>query len=175
MTEIITWPPETEVATQEESRPLVLDSTITYITVQCSCTGQILTRLDNTQLVAGQVDKIIVAFGLTEEWSGMSIVARFCRDLQSEIYDISLTDNYEVEIPHEVMDFSGSFIMSLRGEKDNRVITSNTVSYQVLDTVLGPNASRYPTETVYDKIDYLTTKCADLEDRLSRLESPNVE
>lgn len=105
----------------------------------------------------------------------MSIVARFCRDLQSEIYDISLTDNYEVEIPHEVMDFSGSFIMSLRGEKDNRVITSNTVSYQVLDTVLGPNASRYPTETVYDKIDYLTTKCADLEDRLSRLESPNVQ
>lgn len=105
----------------------------------------------------------------------MSIVARFCRDLQSEIYDILLTDNYEVEIPHEVMDSSGSFIMSLRGEKDNRVITSNTVSYQVLDTVLGPNASRYPTETVYDKIDYLVTKCADLEDRLSRLESPNVQ
>lgn len=174
MTEVITWPPETEAMSQE-SQPLVLDSTVTYITVQCSCTGQILTRLDSTQLVAGQVDKIIVAFGLTEEWSGMSIVARFCRDLQNEIYDISLTSNYEVEIPHEVMDSSGSFIMSLRGEKDDRVITSNTVSYQVLDTVLGPNASRYPTKTVYDKIDYLVSKCADLEDRLSRLESPNVQ
>lgn len=146
-----------------------------YVTVQCSCTGQILTRLDSTQLVAGQVDKIIVAFGLTEEWYGMSIAARFCKDIQSEIYDIELSSDYEVEIPHEVMDSAGTFIMSLRGEKDNRVITSNTVSYQVLDTVLGPNASRYPTKTVYDKIDYLVSKCNDLEDRLSRLESPNVQ
>lgn len=114
--------------------------------------GQILTRLDSTQLVAGQVDKIIVAFGLTEEWSGMSIVARFCKDIQSEIYDIELSSNYEVEIPHEVMDSAGTFQMSLRGEKDDRVITSNAVSYTVIDTILGVGVSSEPTETIYDKI-----------------------
>lgn len=114
--------------------------------------GQILTRLDSTQLVSGQVDKIIVAFGLTEEWSGMSIVARFCKDLQSEIYDIELSSNYEAEIPHEVMDSAGTFQMSLRGEKDDRVITSNAVSYTVLDTILGVGVSSEPTETIYDKI-----------------------
>lgn len=114
--------------------------------------GQILTRLDSTQLVSGQVDKIIVAFGLTEEWSGMSIAARFCKDLQSEIYDIELSSNYEVEIPHEVMDSAGTFQMSLRGEKDDRVITSNAVSYTVLDTILGVGVSSEPTETIYDKI-----------------------
>lgn len=114
--------------------------------------GQILTRLDSTQLVAGQVDKIIVAFGLTEEWSGMSIVARFCKDIQSEIYDIELSSNYEVEIPHEVMDSAGTFQMSLRGEKDDRVITSNAVNYTVIDTILGVGVSSEPTETIYDKI-----------------------
>lgn len=114
--------------------------------------GQILTRLDSTQLVAGQVDKIIVAFGLTEEWSGMSIVARFCKDVQSEIYDIELSSNYEAEIPHEVMDSAGTFQMSLRGEKDDRVITSNAVSYTVLDTIIGVGVSSEPTETIYDKI-----------------------
>lgn len=123
-----------------------------YVTVQCSCTGQILTRLDSTQLVAGQVDKIIVAFGLTEEWSGMSIVARFCKDIQSEIYDIELSSDYEAEIPHEVMDSAGTFQMSLRGEKEDRVITSNAVSYTVLDTILGVGVSSEPTETIYDKI-----------------------
>ena len=114
--------------------------------------GQILTRLDSTQLVSGQVDKIIVAFGLTEEWSGMSIVARFCKDIQSEIYDIELSSNYEAEIPHEVMDSAGTFQMSLRGEKNDRVITSNAVSYTVLDTILGVGVSSEPTETIYDKI-----------------------
>lgn len=114
--------------------------------------GQILTRLDSTQLVSGQVDKIIVAFGLTEEWSGMSIVARFCKDLQSEIYDIELSSDYEAEIPHEVMDSAGTFQMSLRGEKDDHVITSNAVSYTVMDTILGVGVSSEPTETIYDKI-----------------------
>lgn len=114
--------------------------------------GQILTRLDNTQLVAGQVDKIIVAFGVSEEWGGMVLVARFCRDLQNEIYDLELNSDYEVEIPHEVMDSSGTFQMSLRGEKNDRVITSNAVSYTVLDTILGAGVSSEPTETIYDKI-----------------------
>ena len=144
-------PPETKAMSQE-SQLLVMDSDIVYVTVQCSCTGQILTRLDSTQLVAGQVDKIIVAFGLTEEWYGMSIVARFCKDIQSEIYDIELSSDYEAEIPHEVMDSAGTFQMSLRGEKDDRVITSNTVSYTVLDTIIGVGISSEPTETIYDKI-----------------------
>ena len=121
--------------------------------LQCSCTGQTLTRLDDSTLVAGQVDKIIVAFGVSEEWGGMTIVARFCRDLQNEIYDVELNSDYEAEIPHEVMDSAGTFQMSLRGEKDNRAITSNTVSYQVLDTILGPGVSPAdPSMTIYDKI-----------------------
>lgn len=82
----------------------------------------------------------------------MSIVARFCKDLQSEIYDIELSSDYEAEIPHEVMDSAGTFHMSLRGEKDDRVITSNTVSYTVLDTIIGVGVSSEPTETIYDKI-----------------------
>lgn len=82
----------------------------------------------------------------------MSIVARFCKDIQSEIYDIELSSDYEAEIPHEVMDSAGTFQMSLRGEKDDRVITSNSVSYTVLDTILGVGVSSEPTETIYDKI-----------------------
>ena len=82
----------------------------------------------------------------------MSIVARFCKDIQSEIYDIELSSDYEAEIPHEVMDSAGTFQMSLRGEKDDRVITSNTVSYTVLDTIIGVGISSEPTETIYDKI-----------------------
>ena len=82
----------------------------------------------------------------------MVLVARFCRDLQNEIYDVELNSDYEVEIPHEVMDSSGTFQMSLRGEKNDRVITSNAVSYTVLDTILGVGVSSEPTETIYDKI-----------------------
>lgn len=125
--------------------------------------GQTLTKLDDTNLVAGQVDKIIVAFGVSEEWGGMTIVARFCRDLEDDIYDVELNNDYEAEVPHEVMDLAGTFQMSLRGEKDNRVITSTIVSYTVQDTILGPSVGSEPYETLLDKM-------ADFDARLRKLE-----
>lgn len=125
--------------------------TVPKINLQCTCTGQILSRNDSTTLVQGQVAKVAVALGVTEEWGNLVTVARFQHEGSLAIYDIEVDENYEVEVPHEMTDDAGIFSMSLKGEGDNRVITSSPVTFNVISTITGKGKTSEPTETILDR------------------------
>ena len=128
------------------------DSSIKYIRLNCQCKGQTLSRRDSTEIVSGQNCKVIIAFTLSEEWTGMAIYARFKPSRGSAI-DIGLSSDFIVEVPHEVTDTSGTFELALRAENlDGRIITSNPVDYTVVSTINGKGAASSPaTKTIYQE------------------------
>ena len=128
------------------------------INLQCTCTGQILNRNDSTILVQGQVAKVAIALGVTEEWANLITVARFRHEGSLAVYDIEVDENYEVEVPHEMTDDAGTFSMSLKGEGDNRVITSSPVSFNVIETITGKGKTSEPTETILDRFSEASKK-----------------
>ena len=79
------------------------DATISYISLTCSCKGQVLTREDNTVIVCGQNSKVAIQFSLSEEWLNMTCYARFKPERGSAI-DVLLSSENAVEVPHEVTD-----------------------------------------------------------------------
>ena len=154
-----------ESANTEESLFLTYGlETPPRINLQCTCTGQILNRNDSTILVQGQVAKVAVALGVTEEWGDLVVVARFRHEGSLAIYDIRVDENYEVEIPHEMTDDVGTFSMSLRGEGDNRVITSSPVAFTVIETINGKGKTSEPTETILDRFSEASKKAQESAD-----------
>lgn len=133
------------------------DATISYISLTCSCKGQVLTREDNTVIVCGQNSKVAIQFSLSEEWLNMTCYARFKPERGSAI-DVLLSSENAVEVPHEVTDNSGTFKVSLRAENSNgRVLTSNAVEYSVTSTLSGSGLKSSPaTKTIYQEL--LTAK-----------------
>ena len=133
------------------------DATISYISLFCTCKGQVLSKKDNTVIVCGQNSKVAIRFSLSEEWLNMTCYARFKPERGSAI-DVSLSSEYAVEVPHEVTDNSGTFKVSLRAENsDGRVLTSNAVEYSVTSTLSGSGLKSSPaTKTVYQEL--LTAK-----------------
>lgn len=129
------------------------DSTISYISLFCTCKGQVLSKKDNTVIVCGQNSKVAIRFSLSEEWLNMTCYARFKPERGSAI-DVSLSSEYAVEVPHEVTDNSGTFKVSLRAENsDGRVLTSNAVEYSVISTLSGSGLKSSPaTKTVYQEL-----------------------
>lgn len=141
----------------DEIMEAAYDSTISYISLTCSCKGQVLTREDNTVIVCGQNSKVAIQFSLSEEWLNMTCYARFKPERGSAI-DVSLSSENAVEVPHEVTDNSGTFKVSLRAENsDGRVLTSNAVEYSVASTLSGSGLKSSPaTKTIYQEL--LTAK-----------------
>lgn len=141
----------------DEITEAAYDGTISYISLTCTCEGQVLTRNDNTVIVCGQNSKVAIRFSLSEEWLNMTCYARFKPERGSAI-DVSLSSEYAVEVPHEVTDNSGTFKVSLRAENsDGRVLTSNPVEYSVTSTLSGSGAKSSPaTKTIYQEL--LTAK-----------------
>lgn len=129
------------------------DATISYISLFCTCKGQVLSKKDNTVIVCGQNSKVAIRFSLSEEWLNMTCYARFKPERGSAI-DVSLSSEYAVEVPHEVTDNSGTFKVSLRAENsDGRVLTSNAVEYSVTSTLSGSGLKSSPaTKTVYQEL-----------------------
>lgn len=129
------------------------DATISYISLFCTCKGQVLSKKDNTVIVCGQNSKVAIRFSLSEEWLNMICYARFKPERGSAI-DVSLSSEYAVEVPHEVTDNSGTFKVSLRAENsDGRVLTSNAVEYSVTSTLSGSGLKSSPaTKTVYQEL-----------------------
>ena len=129
------------------------DSTISYISLFCTCKGQVLSKKDNTVIVCGQNSKVAIRFSLSEEWLNMTCYARFKPERGSAI-DVSLSSENAVEVPHEVTDNSGTFKVSLRAENsDGRVLTSNAVEYSVTSTLSGSGLKSSPaTKTVYQEL-----------------------
>lgn len=129
------------------------DATISYISLFCTCKGQVLSKKDNTVIVCGQNSKVAIRFSLSEEWLNMTCYARFKPERGSAI-DVSLSSEYAVEVPHEVTDNSGTFKVSLRAENsDGRVLTSNAVEYSVTSTLSGSGLKSTPaTKTVYQEL-----------------------
>lgn len=129
------------------------DVTISYISLFCTCKGQVLTKKDNTVIVCGQNSKVAIRFSLSEEWINMTCYARFKPERGSAI-DVSLSSENAVEVPHEVTDNPGTFKVSLRSENsDGRVLTSNAVEYSVISTLSGSGLKSSPaTKTVYQEL-----------------------
>ncbi len=137
----------------DEIMEAAYDTTISYISLACTCEGQLITRTDNTVIVCGQNSKVAIQFTLSEEWLNMTCYARFKPERGSAI-DVSLSSEYAVEVPHEVTDNSGTFKVSLRAENsDGRVLTSNAVEYSVTSTLSGSGLKSSPaTKTVYQEL-----------------------
>lgn len=137
----------------DEITEAAYDGTISYISLTCTCEGQVLTRNDNTVIVCGQNSKVAIQFTLSEEWYNMTCYARFKPERGSAI-DVSLSSEYAVEVPHEVTDNSGTFKVSLRAENsDGRVLTSNPVEYSVMSTLSGSGLkSSQATKTIYQEL-----------------------
>ena len=137
----------------DEITEAAYDGTISYISLTCTCEGQVLIRNDNTVIVCGQNSKVAIQFILSEEWHNMTCYARFKPERGSAI-DVSLSSEYAVEVPHEVTDNSGTFKVSLRAENsDGRVLTSNPVEYSVTSTLSGSGLkSSQATKTIYQEL-----------------------
>lgn len=137
----------------DEIMETAYDATISYISLFCTCKGQVLSKKDNTVIVCGQNSKVAIRFSLSEEWLNMTCYARFKPERGSAI-DVSLSSEYAVEVPHEVTDNSGTFKISLRAENsDGRVLTSNAVEYSVTSTLSGSGLKSSPaTKTVYQEL-----------------------
>lgn len=137
----------------DEIMETAYDATISYISLFCTCKGQVLSKKDNTAIVCGQNSKVAIRFSLSEEWLNMTCYARFKPERGSAI-DVSLSSEYAVEVPHEVTDNSGTFKVSLRAENsDGRVLTSNAVEYSVISTLSGSGLKSSPaTKTVYQEL-----------------------
>lgn len=137
----------------DEIMETAYDATISYISLFCTCKGQVLSKKDNTVIVCGQNSKVAIRFSLSEEWLNMTCYARFKPERGSAI-DVSLSSEYAVEVPHEVTDNSGTFKVSLRAENsDGRVLTSNAVEYSVTSTLIGSGLKSSPaTKTVYQEL-----------------------
>ncbi len=137
----------------DEIMETAYDATISYISLFCTCKGQVLSKKDNTVIVCGQNSKVAIRFSLSEEWLNMTCYARFKPERGSAI-DVSLSSEYAVEVPHEVTDNSGTFKVSLRAENsDGRVLTSNAVEYSVTSTLGGSGLKSSPaTKTVYQEL-----------------------
>ena len=137
----------------DEIMETAYDSTISYISLFCTCKGQVLSKKDNTVIVCGQNSKVAIRFSLSEEWLNMTCYARFKPERGSAI-DVSLSSENAVEVPHEVTDNSGTFKVSLRAENsDGRVLTSNAVEYSVISTLSGSGLKSSPaTKTVYQEL-----------------------
>lgn len=137
----------------DEIMETAYDATISYISLFCTCKGQVLSKKDNTVIVCGQNSKVAIRFSLSEEWLNMTCYARFKPERGSAI-DVSLSSEYAVEVPHEVTDNSGTFKVSLRAENsDGRVLTSNAVEYSVTSTLSGSGLKSSPaTKTVYQEL-----------------------
>lgn len=137
----------------DEIMETAYDATISYISLFCTCEGQVLSKKDNTVIVCGQNSKVAIRFSLSEEWLNMTCYARFKPERGSAI-DVSLSSEYAVEVPHEVTDNSGTFKVSLRAENsDGRVLTSNAVEYSVISTLSGSGLKSSPaTKTVYQEL-----------------------
>lgn len=137
----------------DEITEAAYDDTISYISLTCTCEGQVLIRNDNTVIVCGQNSKVAIQFTLSEEWYNMTCYARFKPERGSAI-DVSMSSEYAVEVPHEVTDNSGTFKVSLRAENsDGRVLTSNPVEYSVTSTLSGSGLkSSQATKTIYQEL-----------------------
>lgn len=137
----------------DEIMETAYDATISYISLFCTCKGQVLSKKDNTVIVCGQNSKVAIRFSLSEEWLNMTCYARFKPERGSAI-DVSLSSEYAVEVPHEVTDNSGTFKVSLRAENsEGRVLTSNAVEYSVISTLSGSGLKSSPaTKTVYQEL-----------------------
>ena len=76
------------------------------------CVGQDLQRTDENIIAEGAINAIEARFTVSEEWTGLSIYARF--SYGKEVYDVQLIDGVAI-VPFEVLRLHG-FEVALYGE-----------------------------------------------------------
>lgn len=116
--------------------------------------GQLLTRIDNTQVVGGTYNYLYVGFNLSPEWYDININAIFVNSNQS----INTSSTYSMPVingiclvPWEVIS-APNFSVSLYGFNDNKKITTNEVMIPVIKQPVnsGDIPSPPPTPTDYE-------------------------
>lgn len=102
-----------------------------YTSIEIACTDQILSIVTKPKIASGGFEEDQVHITFSKEWDGFQKTAMFYRSSDT-IYRTALDENDECFIPAFVLKEPGTVYISVYGEKDKTVRTSNVVKYKIV-------------------------------------------
>lgn len=119
--------------------------------------GQSLIRLDCNKLIQYAQDYPEAVFTFDEDWSGLTRTVQW--SMGEVAYDTPVADDGKVIVPWEVLRDKGVLNVNAVGVADNKIITTNTVSINVMGCgVVGGMVSGKPSGTFYSELDGRVSK-----------------
>lgn len=103
-------------------------------TIRVKVTDQNFIFTESPNIYSGDVNTDHIHFTFDETWDGFTKTAVFYRDLETQYYQI-LTDD-ECVIPHEVLEEDGKIFIGVFGTKNDQVLTSEVLFYEIGKGVL---------------------------------------
>ncbi len=113
--------------------------------------GQTIKRVDTHKLVQYAQEYPTAEFEFDEDWNGLGKTVQW--NMADEIYDTPIDYGMAV-VPWEILRNRGTLNVNVVGITGNKVITTNTVSIDVMGCgIVGGMVSGTPSESYYNNID----------------------
>ena len=121
--------------------------------------GQTIKRVDTHKLVQYAQEYPTAEFEFDEDWNGLDKAVQW--NMADETYDTPIEDGTSV-VPWELLRNRGTLNVNVVGITENKVITTNTVSIDVMGCgIVGGMVSGTPSESYYKNLDEKIQKNGD--------------
>lgn len=132
------------------------------VLIKIRCTQQNLNFIRKPPLAAGDKNATKIEWVFCNIWKGYAKTALFsCKKTGGKVIPMIVENNICV-VPPEVLKRRGKFYVSVRGDKDGMILTSNTLEYEIGPSlVIGEIIPTDTTPDIYNQLVSLINKKAD--------------
>lgn len=120
-------------------------------TINVKVIDQLLEINNEPELFSGSVNVNKVAFNFDTNWTGFTKTAVFYNDIEKP-YMAVLSGNNDCYIPHEVVENAGKIYFGVFGTKDDKVITSEILFYEIGQGALRVGQPSEPSQDLWQQV-----------------------
>lgn len=131
-----------------------------YTNIEIACADQVLTIIKKPKVASGGINEDRLRVTFSEEWNGFQKTATFFRSTDT-VYSRVLDENDECLIPAIVLTEPGTVYISIYGEKDSTVRTTNIVKYKIVQGATTKAHVDEPTDTCRRPLSILINKLSE--------------
>lgn len=141
-------------------------------TIKINVVDQAVTFESSPAIFSGDINVDVTQFTFNEAWTGFTKTAVFYREIETPYLQV-LNDD-QCYIPHEVTPSAGRMYIGVFGVKDDKVITSEVVYYDIGTGVLTVGTPSNPSPDIWQQIINQYQEIKELAEKLSQQEKDFV-
>lgn len=120
-------------------------------TIKLKIQGQVIQLIDKPAIYSGDINVDTVSFDFSSDWIGFTKTAVFFKTADDPYQQI-LSGDDDCYIPHEVVDVEGKIHLGVFGVKDDKVITTEVITYEIGQGILKIGTPSQPSDELWQQV-----------------------